>query len=153
MADYSILSALRRDTLCVQSLPRQLGYPLSTMEVEDQIELYTSSDARGLLVADSVGTAQPAVIGLVAFSKTPIFVKKAWRVHIEALVVDALFRHQGLGRRLLEYVQNVTASLGKRVVDLTSGQHRAASGAHAFYRTLGFANEGSSEKIYLRKEL
>lgn len=76
MADYSIRSALGRDTLCVQSLLRQLGYPLSTAEVEDQIELYTSSDARGLLVADSVETAQPTVIGLVAFSKTPLFVKK-----------------------------------------------------------------------------
>lgn len=68
---------LKKGYLVCSKLTASAGYPLSTMEVEDQIELYTSSDARGLLVADSVGTAQPAVIGLVAFSKTPMFVKKA----------------------------------------------------------------------------
>lgn len=145
----NISPATLGDLEAIQRLLGQLGYTLDLPVLREQCKLYSSSPSLGLWLA----RRQTATVGLIAFSLAPLFVKKAWRVHVEALVVDAAYRHQGIGRALLEYIENMTAPYGPRIIDLTSGQHRAATGAHAFYRSLGYHNDGVNEKVYLRKEL
>lgn len=145
----NISPATLDDLEAIQRLLGQLGYTLDLPVLREQCELYSSSPFLGLWLA----RRQTAIAGLIAVSLTPLFIKKAWRVHVEALVVDAAYRHQGIGRALLEHIEYMTSPYGPRIIDLTSGQHRAATGAHAFYKSLGYNNEGSNEKVYLRKEL
>jgi ribosomal protein S18 acetylase RimI-like enzyme len=44
---------------------------------------------------------------LVAWSKSIIFVSTATRIHIEGLVVNKQYRGQGIGKALLNFVENI----------------------------------------------
>lgn len=148
IVSFFVRRALESDAPAVQVLLDQLGYPDSFESILLRTQAYIKGNDTGLIVAEDSGT----VVGFLAWSCQELFVRDAVRFHIEALVVKKELRGCSIGRALLTTVE-MLASNRNRVVDLTSGAHRAATGAHAFYRHLGYLNEGDREKVYLRKDL
>ena len=93
------------------------------------------------------------IIGLVAWSKTTLLVSQKTRIHIEGLVVNKQYRGQGIGKKLMNFVEDIAKTLSPCIIDLTSGLRRAKDGSHEFYKTLCYKNDGPMAKLYLRKEV
>lgn len=70
-------------------------------------------------------------------------------VNILGIAVSFDYRRHGVGRSLLNHVENWAKELGIYVIRLNSGSTRKE--AHAFYRTMGFDNE--KEQICFNKNL
>lgn len=147
MVDCVLRTASRNDVADLQRLLTQLGYPMELSDVEERLQFYMTLPSLRLWVAEQ----QKSVVGLIALSIEPLLVRKAWRFHVEGFVVDVNHRRQGIGRALLDHVISETENYRPCVIDLTSNQRR--HGAHLFYRSLGFGNEGERSSLYFRKEI
>ncbi len=82
-----------------------------------------------------------------------LFVSDKVRFHIEALIVEPNYRGQQIGKKLMNYLEELAGKYNPVIIDLTSGYRRAKDGTHAFYEKLGYHNSGEMAKLYLRKEL
>ena len=103
----------------------------------------------GIVVATSDGKT----IGLIAWSRSQMFLLDKARLYIEALVVDEGYRGMGIGKKLMNFVEDIARKLSPCNVDLTSGLRRAKSGSHEFYKKLGYQHDGPRAKLFFRKEL
>lgn len=126
----------------------QLGYPQTVESIQDKIHTYSTPDQQ-IWVAEQ----DSHIFGLVAIVFTDMFVRNGRRCRIEGLVVNAPFRGQGVGRRLMEHTEALAKTQDCPTIELTSGLRRAPEGTHDFYKILGYSNEGLLAKLYLRKEL
>ena len=59
--------------------------------------------------------------------------------NIMGIAVDSRYRRQGIGRRLLEAVEQWARDTGAEGIRLNSGSERA--GAHAFYESCGYTRK------------
>lgn len=133
----------------LQGLFKQLGYPTEQSTLQKQIDLFLNQEGYGIVVAE----IDQRIVGIVAWSKSiPLVVPKT-RFHIEALIVDNAYRKKGVGKKLMQHVEEVAQQYKPCIIDLTSGLRRQAEGTHDFYRALGYDNQGYMAKVYLRKEI
>jgi GNAT superfamily N-acetyltransferase len=102
-----------------------------------------SSPRQELLVAEHEGL----VVGTLFFQITPNLSHGArpWAV-FENMVVDARYRGQGIGRRLIEYAFARCREAGCYKVQLLS--HKKRLEAHRFYRSLGFEESALGFRFY-----
>ena len=126
-----------------------LGYPTNLSALQERLELFLNQDGYGVAVA----TTSSHIVGMVAWSKSLLLVVPKTRLHIEALIVDGKYRHQGIGKKLMEFMEDIAQHYKPCIIDLTSGQHRQKDGTHDFYQRLGYQNQGLMAKVYLRKEI
>jgi len=138
-----------KDLPALLPLFAQLGYPTSEQALNERFIRFVQNPGYGVIVA----VLDDQTVGLVAWSRSHRLISDVTRLHIEALVVDAAFRNQGIGKRLINFVEEIALTLSPSLVDLTSGLRRAKDGIHDFYKNLGYKNEGHMAKLYLRKEL
>jgi hypothetical protein len=47
------------------------------------------------------------------------------------------------------FFEAIAAQHAPVIIELTSGLRRASDGSHAFYKRLGYQNEGPAAKLYL----
>ena len=127
-----IRKAHLNDLLLVMPLMEQLGYPQDFDEFQKKFELYLNDGHYGIAVAES----EHKIVGLVAYVCYDLFVTSKKRFRIEGLIVDQAFRGKGVGKALMEYVENLAKEQGSSVIDLTSGTRRKDSGSHIFYEKL-----------------
>lgn len=127
----------------------ELGYPTHLNELTERLELFLKNPGYGVIVCE----VETRVVGFLAWSRSSLFVSDTTRLHIEGVVTDPDYRRQGVGRKLLEFVEDIARASGASIVDLTSGVRRASKGIHQFYEGLGYKNEGEMAKLYLRKVL
>jgi N-acetylglutamate synthase-like GNAT family acetyltransferase len=144
-----IRKAKKEDIPALLPLMEQLGYPQDLQKIEESFALFISQKDYGIAVAEQEGR----LVGWVAWSKSMSFVTSKARIRIEGLVVDTPYRGQGLGKKLMIYVEDVAKHFSPCIIELTSGLRRAKDGSHKFYQTLGYHNEGFMAKLYLRKEV
>lgn len=147
--NIEIRKATLKDMGTLQALLEQLGYPLSQQDIQEKIDLYTNKDEYGIIIAQ----VKENIAGLLAWSQQELFVENKVRIHIEALIVDKKWQKQGIGKALLSFLENSAMPFRNRILDLTSGFHRASTGTHNFYKKQGFENQGNNKKVYLRKEI
>ena len=148
--NISICMATIKDLPQLLPLLEQLGYPTNSEELERHLQKFTSLEGYGVAVAK---LSEGNIIGLVAWSKSQLFVVNKTRFHIEALVVGENYRSKGIGEKLMLFVENIAKTSSPVIIDLTSGTRRADAGSHRFYQKLGYKNEGLMAKLYLRKEV
>jgi GNAT superfamily N-acetyltransferase len=103
-----------------------------------------SDPARSLLVAEIDGIVCGTVDVLIAPNLTHH--ARPWAL-VENVVVATSARRHGVGRALMERALDLARSAGCYKVNLISGNER--SGAHDFYRSLGFEHVGQGFKVYL----
>lgn len=142
-----VRSVLIDDIPHLLPLMEQLGYPQLAEDLEQRLKLFIRELHYGVLLAEIAGQ----VVGLVAWSKSHLFVSATTRIHVEGLVVDENYRGMGVGKRLMIAVEEFARQFSPCIIDLTSGLRRAKDGSHDFYKSLGYYNEGQMEKLYLRK--
>lgn len=114
-----------------------------------RIQTYLDKPDHHLLVA----TRGKSVVGFIAFVIYDLFLVEGKRCRIEGLVVDDNLRDLGVKKKLMQTAESFARDHNSVVIDLIDGMCRSKDGTHDFYKYLGYNNEGSMAKMYLRKEL
>ena len=136
MNDLIIRPVKTTDAPDLARLVSQLGYPSSAEEMTERMEALFRRPDYVLFVAETSGR----VVGLVgAFLGYALEFSGPWG-RLMGLVVDEPFRGQGIGRRLMEWIEGWLRDHGATRLTLTSGKQRAD--AHRFYRRLGYEETG-----------
>ena len=113
----------------------QLGYPTEPSAVERRLE-------RLQVVGDRVVVAEveDKVVGLAHLQVTPALERERPAAKIGALVVDDAHRGRGIGRALVQAIEDEARLRGCELLFLTTAERRDA--AHAFYERLGLKHTG-----------
>jgi GNAT superfamily N-acetyltransferase len=144
-----IRNANENDIYSLLPLFAELGYPYALEDLTLRFKRFLQNPGYGVAVCE----LNSYITGWVAYSKSDLFVSNTIRFHIEGLVITKEYRGKGIGKKLMEFVEEIARQNSPAIVDLTSGLRRAKDGSHEFYKSLGYTNEGHMAKLYLRKEL
>src|SRR2546421_5230082 len=133
--DLTIRDAQAGDAPAVAGLLGQLGYPTEPSAVERRLE-------RLQVVGDRVVVAEVEgkVVGLAHLQVTPALERERPAAKIGALVVDDAHRGRGIGRALVQAIEDEARLRGCELLFLTTAERRDA--AHAFYERLGLEHTG-----------
>lgn len=119
------------DAAAVAALSEQLGYPLSSEQIFQNINAVRRSEDHDAFVAiyDShvvgwIGVAQAMMIESLPFCE------------INGLVIDKNLRGKGIGKLLVERAKQWAREKGNNTIRLRCNVKRTE--AHEFYRHLGF---------------
>ena len=122
----------------------QLGYDMTTAELERRFDEVSSAPEHSLVLAEAAGR----MVGLMHVFARPALENPREAV-VQAIVVDEAYRRCGIGRYLMTAAEKWGTERGCRSVVLSSNTVRAP--AHAFYVALGYRISATS--LVLRKEL
>jgi N-acetylglutamate synthase-like GNAT family acetyltransferase len=121
----------------------QAGATVSTEYVRAFAEIERSHD-NTLIVAEADGR----VAGCLQLTIIPGLSRQgARRALIESVRVASWTRGQGLGAQMMQHAIDEARRAGCRIVQLTSDKRR--TGAHAFFKSLGFAATHEGFKLEL----
>jgi GNAT superfamily N-acetyltransferase len=133
----------------ISPLLAQLGYPCDLKDLRARFKRFIQNPGYGVVVA----CLDERLVGWVAWSKSELLILDKTRFNIEGLVVDEKFRGQGIGKKLMDFVEDFVREYTPSVIDVTSGVRRAKDGTHEFYKKLGYSHDGPKAKIFFRKEI
>jgi len=137
-----IRNALIADAPKIVNLIAQLGYEAGADLIAYKLAaLSRSADEAVFLAIDG-----ERVVGCLSAHAHELFHVPGKLGRITALVVDADARGLGVGRALLDWAADYFRARGCIRIEVTSGEHR--SGAHAFYRAMGFIED---ERRFIKK--
>lgn len=151
MADVLVREAKPADLGALETLYEQLTGPLAETRPDpapdprEALGRIIADPARSLLVAELDGVLVGTVDVLIAPNLTHY--AQPWAL-VENVVVAEHARRCGAGRALMTRAIELAREAGCYKVNLISGNER--TGAHAFYRSLGFEANGQGFKAYLR---
>jgi GNAT superfamily N-acetyltransferase len=131
----TIRDAQAADAERIAGLLTQLGYPTQPTAVEARLERLAIVGDR-VLVADLDGGA----VGVAHLQVAPAIERDRPAAKIGALVVDAAYRGQGVGRALVQALEDEARARGCEVLFVTTAEHR--HDAHAFYERVGLEQTG-----------
>jgi GNAT superfamily N-acetyltransferase len=133
--DLTIRDAQAADAEQIAVLLTQLGYPTQPSLVEARLERLAVVGDR-VLVADLEGRA----VGLGHLQVAPAIERERPAAKIGALVVDEGHRGQGVGRALMQALEDEARLRGCELLFLTTAERR--DDAHAFYERVGLELTG-----------
>ena len=120
------------DLAAITRLVGQLGYPGSESAVAGRLERLAADPGSWVFVALDGNR----VVGLASVHVMPILERDDPTARITAMVVEEAARRSGVGRALLERMEDVARAEGCGRIYLTTRYER--EGAIAFYRRMGF---------------
>jgi N-acetylglutamate synthase-like GNAT family acetyltransferase len=133
--DLTIRDAREADADAVAGLLGQLGYPVDAQAVEARLQRLAVVGDR-VIVAELEGR----VIGLGHLQVAPTIEYDRPAAKIGALVVSDARRGQGVGRTLVQALEDEARLRGCEVLFLTTSEAR--DDAHAFYERVGLEQTG-----------
>lgn len=128
-----IRNTLPEDALGIADLLSVLGYPCSTHEAIERMNVLRNDTDQQLLVADLHGE----LLGLISYDLMYYLPLGALTCRITALSVSHSVQRRGIGRLLLRETEARARAAGAARIELTSANYRDQ--AHAFYRACGYA--------------
>jgi len=129
-----IRRATDADVPALALLMNELGYPTTAGEMHDRYELLkTHAD-----YATWVAVCNNQVAGMIGLVRNIYFEKNGWYIRVGALVVNKVYRKNGLGKALLQKATDWAVESGINYIYLNSGNREERRDAHAFYQHLGF---------------
>lgn len=136
--DYNDYIKVRKaeisDSDYISKLCGQLGYPALKEDVSIKLQEILSNNEHAVFVAKIEGAD---VVGWVhAFVKHLFYVDTA--VEIGGLVVDESYRKNGIGKALMQGVEQWARENGYIGVVLRSNENR--KDAHIFYKNIGYSH-------------
>jgi GNAT superfamily N-acetyltransferase len=133
--DPTTRDARAEDAATIARLLTQLGYPSGADEVDERLDrLHVVGDR--VLVAEADGV----VVGLAHLQVTPALERERPAARIGALVVDEAHRGRGVGRALMDALENEARLRGCELLYVTTSERR--DDAHAFYERIGLEQTG-----------
>ena len=132
--DIEIRDAAPYDADAIARMYREaLGYEYMTDDiVRAKLAGMNARDGYMTCVALTGG----AVVGVISAQRALALEVAGEYVTVLGLAVDIRARRRGVGRALVEHVENAARQAGIKYIALTSGFAR--TGAHAFYEQLGY---------------
>ena len=135
------------DIKFLQNLIFQLGYSVGLGDLNSNIKSFLKHPENRIFVAFLGGD----ISGYTALAVNSLIVVPFRRGRIENLVVDKDHQRQGVGRALLEHVEQYALENDISILDVSSSLKWKEG--HALYSSLGYGNTGKEEKIYFRKRI
>jgi len=141
--------ASKKDIPVMLELLYELGRPKprtdSDLEVFGSlVEKYISDQDKQVLVAELDGK----VVGAVSMEFMDRLNQTCHEVYVPELIVAKEHQNRGIGRELINACMGLGRERGCFRIRLESGHHR--TGAHRFYRRLGFDQSALTFEMYLR---
>ncbi len=133
---FAVRPAHNDDHPAIAVLLGELGYPTSPEEVASRLRTLRQDPHSEALVA----ARGPDVIGLVTLHCFPAIHAETPVALLTSLVVGETARGQGAGRQLVAAAEAFARQRGSGRIIVTTAELR--SGAHAFYRSLGWEYTG-----------
>jgi GNAT superfamily N-acetyltransferase len=133
--DQTVREARAADADAIAGLLTQLGYPSDAEAVENRLDrLHVVGDR--VVVAEVDGE----VVGLAHLQVSPAIERDRPAAKLGALIVDKAHRGHGIGRALVEAMEQEARRRGCELLFLTTAERR--DDAHAFYERAGFELTG-----------
>ena len=121
-------------------LSNQLGYPLSTTQIENNINEITTSENYAAFVA----LYNLQIVGWIYGFRTLLIESKPF-IEIGGLIVDQTFRNSGIGKKLVEKIKDW--ALEKAINEVRVRSNVIRNEAHKFYLNNGFT-EMKQQKVF-----
>ncbi|MCK0473176.1 GNAT family N-acetyltransferase [Halalkalibacter sp. APA_J-10(15)] len=132
-----IREAVENDIEALTSLMEQLGYPTTIEAMRTRFHTIESSPDYHTLVASYDGK----IVGMVGVAKGYYYELNGVYVRIVALVVDAIFRNKGIGKKLVVEAESWERIIGATRIGLNSGSRPEREHAHKFYKNIGYVEK------------
>jgi len=143
LTNFTIREAISSDANAIWQLNcDEMGYQYSLDDTVLNIARLLSSNADKIFVAVS----DDLVVGYVHANDYDLIYAPHMK-NIMGIAVSSDYKKRGIGRALLQYVEDWARETGASGIRLVSGATRTE--AHTFYRNCGFT--GSKEQINLKK--
>ena len=131
-----VRDAAAADVETLTSLMAVLGYPVSASDLEPRLDRVLRTGDRVLVAVESDG----AVVGCAVVHVTPALHRPSFVGRVTMLAVAEAVQGRGVGRALMDAAEQHVRASGCERLEVTSS-HKHAD-AHAFYRRLGYDNDG-----------
>ncbi|HEX4630242.1 MAG TPA: GNAT family N-acetyltransferase [Chthoniobacterales bacterium] len=131
MNDLLVRQAQLADANRVAELSGTLGYPVSEDAMEERLKRILKMETHSVFVAERNGE----VVGWTHGAEQEML-ELDWRGEIRGLVVAESERGRGVGRRLVEAVENWARERGLKDMSVRSNVIRPES--HPFYERIGY---------------
>ena len=131
MSEVTIRTAVIDDAAHVADLSGILGYPVHAETMRQRLERVLASNAHTVFVAE----LDNRIVGWTETAEGEILVADRW-CEIKGLVVADGQRGRGVGRKLVEAVEQWARSRGLDQVSVRSNVIRSES--HPFYERIGY---------------
>jgi GNAT superfamily N-acetyltransferase len=127
-----IREATSEDTQALAEILCQTGYPCKGEALGSRLSKYLGDPVSAVLVADDGAK----VLGFACAHVIPLFHEDASLCRLTIMGVAETCRRRGVGRLLMNAIEEFARQNSCRRVEITSSDHRVA--AHSFYRALGY---------------
>ncbi len=117
MSSVNISLAIPDNITNILPLMAQLGYPYGSEELIARFKNFINHEGYGVALA----SLDNKIVGFIAWSKSLLFASDKTKIHIEALVIDEHYRGKQIGKKLMEYLEEIAKKYSLVIVDLTSG--------------------------------
>ena len=131
-----------KDVDRIAVLGEQLGYPATPQQIEQRLVQIQGNKSHIIYVAT---LANDYVIGW-AHAHTCDLIIIPTQALLLGLVVDADYRNAGIGRTLMQYIEQWTSSVGCEGIIVRSNIKRTE--AHIFYEKIGYTNTKQQMTFY-----
>ena len=124
------------DAVPIAELLGELGYPSTPEQATERLVRIAADPSMLAIVAEADGE----VAGLGALHVQNLVERDEPGCEVAALVVGKRFRLRGIGRLLMEAIEEEARARGGKHLVLNTAHRRAE--AHAFYEALGYEHTG-----------
>lgn len=139
-----IRKATINDVPVLAELMEQLGYSTTIQSMNSRFRHIELNPDYHTFVASINGD----VVGMIGLIKCFYYQMDGVYVKIAALVVDSRFRHEGIGKQLVEEAENWAKSLGATGMSVNSGNRPERVDAHRFYKRIGYIDKSTGFAKY-----
>ena len=126
------------DLEALTALMRDLGYPTDIDNMQNRLERIHSTPMYYTFVAEETAS----VVGMIGVRLVYYYEDDGLAAQIAALVTKREHQGKGIGRALVQYVEEWALEKGAAVLFLTSGIREERMQAHEFYKGIGFEITG-----------
>jgi GNAT superfamily N-acetyltransferase len=126
------------DLESLTALMTDLGSPSSVEDMEKRMKLIESNPYYSTFVA----IINDKVVGMAGVRLNITYTSNKLKTQISSLVTKKEYQGQGIGRALINYIEEWCRSQGSDFLYLTSGIKEERLSAHEFYKKVGFEITG-----------
>ncbi|WP_442601826.1 GNAT family N-acetyltransferase [Paenibacillus sp. KN14-4R] len=125
---------LSSDLESLTELMTDLGSPSTIEDMKNRMELIGLNPYYFTFVA----TINEKVVGMIGVRLNSTYTSNKFKTQISSFVTKKEYQGQGVGKALINYIEEWTRNKGSDFLYLTSGIKEERISAHEFYKNRGF---------------